>query len=102
LNPADDVAALIGRGRALLAGRQAPDAIRVFADAYALAMSAGERSTAALALLGQAQAEFAVRRLSDASGHAGTALDLLTVLAMPEAKHAADLIAQIDHYRFLP
>jgi hypothetical protein len=102
LNPPGDVGALIGRGRALLAGRQALDAVRVFAEAYALAISAGERPAAALAVLGQAQAEFAVRRLSDASAHAGTALDLLTAQSMPEAKHAADLIAQIDHYRFLP
>ncbi len=94
--------ALIGRGRALLAGRQALEAIQVFADAYALAVAVGDRRAAALALLGQARAEFTMRRLPVAAGHAGTALDLLTVLAMPEAKHAADLIAQIEHYRFLP
>jgi hypothetical protein len=99
--PAPDAEELLSRGQALLAGHQALDAIQVFADAHAVAVGAGDRGAAARAMLGQAQAEFAVRRLSPAAEHAATALDLFTALAMPQARHAADLLTQIDHNRYL-
>jgi len=100
--PAPDAEELISPGQALLAGQRVPDAIQVFADAYAVAVAAGDRGAAARAMLGQAQAEFAVRPLSLAAEHAAAAVDLLTALAMPQAKHAADLLDQIDHNRYLP
>lgn len=96
-----DAEQLLGHGQALLGGHRALDAIEVFADAYAAAVAAGDRGAAARALLGRAQAEFAVRRLSPAAEHAATALDLLTALALPQARHAADLLTQIDHNRYL-
>lgn len=99
--PASHLRSSIDRGHGLLASRQASDAIQVFADAYTMAVSAREQEVAALAMLGWAQAEFAVRRLSAAAKHARTALDLLTALGMPQAKHAADLVGQIDHNLYL-
>lgn len=98
---AHDVDALIGRGQGLIQARREVEAIQTFADAYAMAVVTGERHAAAHAMLGQAQAEFAVHRLAAAAQHARAAFDLLTGLAMPQAKHAADLIVQIDHYRDL-
>jgi hypothetical protein len=99
--PNHDAEELIARGRALLATGQALDAVQVFADAYALAVAGGEQAAAALAMLGRAQAEFAVHELSCAARNANAALDLLNTLAMPQARRAADLLAQIDHYRYL-
>jgi hypothetical protein len=92
---------LLSRGQQLLARRQGAAAAEVFAQAYALAVAGDEPVPAAHALLGQARAEFAVHRLEAAARHAGTARDLLSALGLPEARHAADLLAQIDHHRYL-
>jgi hypothetical protein len=101
VTPDHDIEALITRGRALLAAGQALDAVQVFADAYASAVDGGEQPAAALAMLGRAQGEFALHRLPSAAEHANAALDLLTRLAMPQARRAMDLLSQIDHYRYL-
>jgi hypothetical protein len=99
--PPHDLEALVSRGRALLAAGQALDAVHVFADAYASAVASGAPSTAAQAMLGQAQGEFALHRLELAARHADTAVELLNALAAPQARHAMDLVAQIEHYRYL-
>lgn len=66
-----------------------------------MAVGSGDRPAAAHCMLGLARAEFAARRLDEAAEHAALALDLLTALASPEVQHAADLIVQIDHNRYL-
>ncbi len=98
---AAELAALISRGRQLLASRESPAAIEVFTQGYQIAVAAGDRPAAAHCMLGLARAEFAGRRLEEAAGHAALALEQLTALASPEVQHAADLIVQIDHNRYL-
>jgi len=92
---------LLAHGEALLARGDALDAVEIFAEVYSAAVSAGNPAVAARAMLGRAQAEFAMRRLAIAAEHAANAWESLTALGLPDARHAADLLVQIDHNRYL-
>ena len=100
-SPVDELEMLLDRGAALLAQRRATEATGAFTDAYTAAVAAGRQSSAARAMLGRAQGEFAAGRLASAASHAQAAWHLFTVIASPQAKHATDLMAQIEHYRYL-
>jgi hypothetical protein len=93
--------ALVQRGDLALQERRWSTAEEIFAQVYDQSQVAGDRRLAARATLGQAQADFARRRLETAARLANVALDMLTELAAPEARQAADLLAQIDHNRYL-
>ncbi len=94
-----DAAAMLARAQELLAAGDAVAATAAFTEAHGAA--GDDPPVAALAMLGRAQGEFALGLLGAAARHADQALQMLTLLAMPQAQRATDLTAQIEHYRYL-
>src|SRR5262249_25465751 len=77
------------------------DALVLFHEAYEQAVSTGDSRARALAMLGRARATFGLGRLVEAARDAGAARDLLAEFDPDEARHAADLLAQLDHPRWV-
>jgi len=92
---------LLARGRELLAQGALTDALVLFHEAYERALSTGDSHARALAMLGRARATFGLGRLAEAARDAGAARDMLAGPDPVEARHAADLVAQIDHHRWV-